>query len=414
MSYIDVEYYIETIKHPEEIAEKMAGIQSIGIQKNINKKVRKKLEKYSAIIKKIKLTGYKNKYELPTRVKNGKRVNCASVILSFPVRNFGGNIAQFLTTVAGEIFDLKELTALKVLDIKFTLDFIKFFKGPKFGLEGTRDIINAKRRPLFGAIIKPCVGLTAKEIAELAFNVALAGADFIKDDELLGDVSYNTIKQRAKAVSSGLKKAYEKTGKITMYAFNITDYPDKIFLLHDTVKKYGGKAIMYNVLAGGFPLLKKLAEYTELPIHCHRDFSVAILRSEYIGLTSNLFTKLVRICGGDMIQCGGIESSLYEKDEEVLKNFSACTEKLWHIKKALPVSSGGEWAGKLPVNLRKIKNSDFLFLCGSGIFDHPDGPFAGMKSIISAYRAIKKGIKLENFDCNALKKAIEYFGEVIY
>lgn len=414
MSYIDVEYYVETIINPYSLAEKMAGIQSVGVQKNISLKTEKKLRKHRAIVKEVKITGHKKRYELPTRVKTGLKVNCARLVLSFPVHNFGGNIAQFLTTIAGEIFDIQEITALKILDVKFTGDFLKFFKGPKFGIEGIRDIVKAKARPLFGAIIKPCVGLSPKEIAKLTFDVALAGADFIKDDELLSDVDFNRIKERAKAVGSGLKKAYEKTGKITMYAFNITDYPDKIFALHDTVKKYGGKAIMYNVLAGGFPLLKKLADYTELPIHCHRDFSVSVLRNKYIGLESYLFTKLVRICGGDMIQCGGIASSLYEKDEEVLKNFSACTEKLWHIKKALPVSSGGEWAGKLPVNLRKIKNNDFLFLCGSGIFDHPDGAFAGMQSIFSAYTAFKKGIKLENFNCNALKRAMKYFGEIIY
>ncbi len=414
MSYIDVEYYIETPENIEKAAEKMAGIQSVGILKNVPVIVKNKLSKYNAIIKEINKTGYKNKFELPTRMKNFKKVNCAKIILSFPIHNFGDNIAQFLTTIAGEIFDIKELTAIKVVDVKFTKDYLKFFKGPKFGIKGIRDIIKVKKRPFFGAIIKPCVGLSAKEISKLAYSVALAGADFIKDDELLGDVSYNTVKERVKAVSSGLKKVYEKTGKVTMYAFNITDYHDKIFMLHDIVKKYGGKAVMFNVLAGGFLLLKKLSEYTELPIHCHRDFSVAVIRSPYIGLTSNLFTKLVRICGGDMIQCGGIASSLYETDEEVLKNFSACTDNLFHIKKSLPVSSGGEWAGKLPVNLRKIKNNDFLFLCGSGVFDHPQGAFFGMKSIFSAYEAIRKGIKPEDFDCIALKNAIEYFGKVIY
>ncbi len=414
MSYIDVEYYIETIKNPEEMAEKMAGIQSIGILKNVSKSVKQRLQKHKALVKEVKITGYKKNYELPTCVKNNLKVNCAKVILSFPVFNFDGNIAQFLTTIAGEIFDLQEITALKVIDVKFTKDFLKFFKGPRFGLEGVKDIVKVKGRPLFGAIIKPCVGLTAREISKLAYDVALAGADFIKDDELLEDVGFNKIYKRVKAVSEGLKKVYEKTGKIVMYAFNITDYPDRVFMLHDIVKKYGGKAIMYNVLAGGFPLLKKLSEYTELPIHCHRDFSVAVFRSKYIGITSYLFTKLVRICGGDMIQCGGISSSIYEDDDEVLKSFSACTENLLHIKKALPVSSGGQWAGKLPVNLRKIKNNNFLYLCGSGVFDHPDGALSGMQSIISAYKAIKNGIKLENFNCKALKKAIEYFGRVIY
>jgi ribulose 1,5-bisphosphate carboxylase large subunit-like protein len=142
------------------------------------------------------------------------------------VENFGPKISMLLTTVAGDIYDMSELTAVKVLDIKFDDEYLAGFHGPKFGLEGCREIAGAFGRPLFGAITKPCVGLTPEEIAQLAYEVSKAGADFIKDDELLADAPYNRVIDRVKAVSAGLKRSFEETGKTTMYAFNVTDDPD--------------------------------------------------------------------------------------------------------------------------------------------------------------------------------------------
>lgn len=407
-------YYIETPFDACKIAALIAKMQSTGTWKEVTGETKKIINRHGAQVIRVKKIGTKKGYSLPTREPSGKRVTCAIVDISYPIINFGHNIAMLLSTTAGEIFDMAELTAVKLLDLDLPTSFLAGFQGPKFGLEGSKKITGAVNRPMFGAITKPCVGLTSKQIAQLAYEVSRAGADFIKDDELLADAPYNRLKDRVKAVVSGMKKAYEETGKVTMYAFNVTDDPDRALALHDIVKKHGGKAIMFNVLAGGLPLLKRLSEHSELPIHCHRDFSVASIRSNAIGITGPLFTKLTRLCGGDQIQCGGVGGYIFETDDEVLENIHACTAKFGKIKKSLPVSSGGEWAGKLPLNLRKIGNKDFMLLAGGGVFGHPDGGYAGMRSIIDAYKAVKAGVKLEKYDSVYLKRAIEEFGNVIY
>jgi len=412
--YLNVKYYIETPESIKKTADLIAKMQSTGTWAGVKQETKKLVKKFGAKVKDIRILKQTKKIHLPTRAKNKNKINCAEIIISYPWENFGKNIAMLISTVAGEIYDLSELTAIKVIDILFPYDYLKLFKGPKFGLSGSRDTVKAYNRPLFGAITKPCVGLSAKEIAKLAYEVSFAGIDFIKDDELLADASYNSITDRTREVSKALKSVYEKTGKITMYAFNITDNPDKVLKLHDIAVKNGARAIMFNVLTGGFNTLNMLAEHTKVPIHCHRDFAVSTFRSPYIGITSYVFTKLTRLAGGDQIQCGGISGYLYEEDDEVLKSFDACLENFGNIKQSLPVSSGGMWAGKLPVNLRKIKHNDFLFLSGGGVFGHPAGGFGGVKSILSAYEAIKNGKKLEESNCPYLKKAIQKFGKVEY
>jgi len=411
--YIDVKYYFETTVEPEKAAELIASVQSTGTWKKVAGETKELIEKFGAVVRDIKDLGEAKEPSLPVKGKFAG-IRRAEAVISYPHINFGSSIAMILSTVAGEAFDLNELTALKVIDIEFPEDYLKNFSGPKFGLEGCREIIGAHERPLFGAIVKPCVGLGASEIGELAASVAKAGADFIKDDELLCDPEYNRLKDRVESVSGALAGVYEETGKITMYAFNVTGGSMEPEAYHDIVKKHGGRAIMFNVLAGGFPALQKLSRHSNLPIHCHRDFAVTTFRSTKIGITSALFTKLTRLCGGDQVQCGGIGGNLYEEDEEVLESIRACTDKIGEIKPALPVSSGGMWAGKLPLNIRKNGNNDFLFLAGGGVFSHPKGGYGGMKSIIDAYQAFKQGVKLEDFDSAELKSAIEEFGEVLY
>ncbi|MEI7640314.1 MAG: RuBisCO large subunit C-terminal-like domain-containing protein [bacterium] len=412
MKNIRVKYFIQTPEDPRKIAQTMATMQSTGTWQKLDRETKKIVSRFGAKVYSVSKTAQRAG-ALPTKYKN-KRKNAAIVEIDYPYNNFGFNIPMLLTTVAGEIFDMQELLSVKLLDIEFPKEYLNKFQGPKFGLEGSRKIAGAYDRPLFGAITKPCVGITPKEIARLAYEVSCAGADFIKDDELLADAPYNRLKDRVKAVSAGLKKAYEETGKTTMYAFNVTDDPDKVLGLHDLVVKGGGRAIMFNVLAGGFGTLTMLSKHTQVPIHCHRDFSVAAIRSGHIGLSSALFTKLTRLCGADQIQCGGIDGYLYETDEEILENFKTCLAPLGKIKKVLPVSSGGEWAGKIPINMRKIKNSDYMFMAGGGVFGHPDGGYAGMRSLIIAYETWKNGKKLETSKDKTLKRAIEKFGKVVY
>ena len=99
-------------------------------------------------------------------------------------------------------------------------------------------------------------------MAELAYQGAKGGLDFIKDDELIADTTYNSLKDRVKAVTAALKRAEEETGEKTMYAFNITDRMDRIRELHDIVVEGGGNCVMINAATAGLEAMRELAEYT--------------------------------------------------------------------------------------------------------------------------------------------------------
>ena len=47
---------------------------------------------------------------------------------------------------------------------------IKSFRGPKYGIDGVRKLLNIKNRPLIGTIVKPKVGLSPEKHAEYAYK----------------------------------------------------------------------------------------------------------------------------------------------------------------------------------------------------------------------------------------------------
>ena len=76
---------------------------------------------------------------------------------------------------------------MRLLDVRLPREFLAAYRGPQFGVAGTRSLTGVYGRPLIGTIIKPSIGLTPEATAAQAAVLAEAGIDFIKDDELQAD-----------------------------------------------------------------------------------------------------------------------------------------------------------------------------------------------------------------------------------
>ncbi|MEE9474246.1 MAG: hypothetical protein V3V36_01090, partial [Candidatus Hydrothermarchaeaceae archaeon] len=72
------------------------------------------------------------------------------VKVAFPAENFGPVVPMLLTTVAGNLFEMGDFRNVKLLDLEFPEDFVREFKGPEFGIEGTKNALGVKGRPLVG------------------------------------------------------------------------------------------------------------------------------------------------------------------------------------------------------------------------------------------------------------------------
>jgi ribulose-bisphosphate carboxylase large chain len=108
----------------------------------------------------------------------------------------------------------------------------------------------------------------------------------------------------------------------------------------------------------------------------------------------------------------GLGGKFADFDADVIAAARDCLTPLAGDDAVMPAFSSGQWAGTLPVTCAATQSPDFLFLCGGGIIAHPDGPSAGVASLLAAWDAVRNGDDLETAAARApeLKRALAFFG----
>lgn len=126
-------------------------------------------------------------------------------------------------------------------------------------------------RPIVRTIIKPNVGLSPEETAELVEELVESGLDFIKNDELIPDPPYSPVKERVEALMDVIHRHKDETGEKVMYACNITGDVNEMRERHDVVKAASGNCIMVSMNSVGLAGFTTLRHHSDLPIHAHRN-----------------------------------------------------------------------------------------------------------------------------------------------
>lgn len=336
--------------------------------------------------------------------------------LSFPYEIFEpGNIPQYLSVIAGNLFGLGKLESVRLLDI----DIPKGLDGhgPKFGIEGVRKLVGTEksRRPHVGTIIKPKVGLNPKDTAEVAYQAAIGGVDLIKDDETLTDQKFCPLYSRLNAVMDALDRARDETGRQVLYAVNVTTGGDKIQEVAQNAVRNGANMLMVDVLTAGFSAVQCLAgdPAITVPIHVHRTMHGAMTRNPEHGIAMLPIAKLVRVCGGDQLHTGTVSGKMGGKAAEVLDINSALTCPAGKILPVFPVASGGLHPGKVSAEIATLGN-EIILQAGGGIHGHPDGTAAGARAMRQAVDAAIEGVSAGEYAKThpELRKALEKWGSV--
>lgn len=352
------------------------------------------------------------------------------VRIAYPLDLFDldAGISHMLSIVAGNLFGVSAVDNVRLLDIMLPRDYVRVFDGPKFGVEGVRKLIGTDRdpRPHLGTIIKPKVGLPPREFAKVAYEAALGGVDFVKDDETLTSQRFNPLEDRVTAVMEALDKARSETGRTVLYACDITSDYDRLFKHAETVLEHGGNCIMVDVLCVGFSGLKALAEdpSIKVPIHVHRALHAAMTRNPRHGIHMMVLAKLVRLAGGDQLHTGtavgkmekpgGVSDLLAEwRGVRAVRAINDMLRTRWlHLKTVMPVASGGIHPAIVPDNLEALGSPDLQINAGGGIHGHPWGSRAGAAAMRQAIEAYVNGVPLEEYAEShpELKEAIRHWG----
>ncbi|MDS0223560.1 ribulose-bisphosphate carboxylase large subunit family protein [Haloarcula sp. S1AR25-5A] len=417
MPRIQATYLIETPHAPSDAAEAIANEQSSGTFVDVSTETDDLTERHGARVEDVTVRATVDEpslpgAETPDNSSYAGSYTRATAQLSYPMENIGTSLPNLMTMVAGNLFVLKELSGVRLIDLSIPETFAAAQPGPQFGIEGTREVVGIKDRPIIGTIIKPSVGLSPEETAEIVETVVDAGVDFIKDDELIAGPSYSPVEERVEAVMDVINRHEAETGETVMYACNVTGDVDEMLRRHDAVKDAGGNCLMISLQSVGLAGVKRLREESDLPIHGHRNGWGAMSRCPLLGFSYEAWQKFWRLAGVDHLHVSGIRSKFYESDESVIASATECQTPIASQKPVMPVFSSGQWADQVQDTYEVLGNADLMYLAGGGILGHPDGPGAGVTHLKQAWEAAMQGVPLEEYaeTHEELRTAIEHYG----
>jgi ribulose-bisphosphate carboxylase large chain len=413
---IIAEYLVETPKNLTAAAESMAGEQSTGTFTRVPGETDELRERFAARVESIEPLEPVNAPSLPGAVipAGQAKFERGRVRISFSLENMGPNLPVILSTVAGNLFELRYLSGLRLLDLEFPAALAANFPGPQFGIEGTRRLTGVYDRPIIGTIVKPSIGLTPAATADLVGMLGEAGIDFVKDDELMANPSHSPLAERVKAVMHVVNELADRTGRKIMFAFNISDQLDRMLEHHDTVVAAGGSCVMVSINSVGIAAVDYLRRRASVPIHAHRNGWGMHTRHPALGMEFTAYQKIWRLAGVDQLHVNGLKNKFCEPDESVVRSIKACLAPMMGGYTVMPVVSSGQWGGQAPDTYRQTQTLDLMYLAGGGILAHPGGPAAGVMALRQAWEAAASGVELAEFarSHRELAQSIEFYGRV--
>ncbi|WPU91888.1 ribulose-bisphosphate carboxylase large subunit family protein [Mucilaginibacter sabulilitoris] len=392
MERITGKYFIETPFDVENAAQVLAGEQSSGTFIAVPGETEELKARFAARVESITHLETVNSPAIPGASSKHNLYHRANIEVSWSVENFGYNLPVLISTLQGNLYELTQFTGLKLMDIELPESYSNHFRGPRFGIEGCRQLTQVYKRPLIGTIIKPSIGMTPAQTAQLVQVLAEAGIDFIKDDELLSKSANSSFNDRVDAVMKVINNHADKTGKKVMYAFNISDEIDTMLRRYEYVINAGGTCAMLSLNSVGLAGVKKICDQRELAIHGHRNGWGMLNRHPLLGIEFPAYQKLWRLAGVDQIHVNGIQNKFWESDDSVVRSIEACLKPLANGTTALPVVSSGQWGGQAFETYRRTNTTDLLYMAGGGIMAHPDGPGGGVVALQQAWKGAVDGL----------------------
>lgn len=382
------------------------------------------------------------------------------VWIAYPWRLFDrdGNVQNILTYIVGNVLGMKEVSAIKLLDVWFPPAFLEQYDGPSYTLDDMRKYLDVFNRPILGTIVKPKMGLTSAEYAEVCYDFWKGGGDFVKNDEPQANQDFCPYNKMVEHVKKAMDKAVKETGKKKVHSFNVSaaDFDtmiERCEMIKNAGFEEGSYAFLIDGITAGWMAVQTLRRrYPNVFIHFHRAGHGAFTRPENpIGMSVLVLSKFARLAGASGIHTGtaGVGKMSGDPKEDItsahnilgfkkqghifnqswgkipdhdkdsikiskmdLAHHVILEDDDWRgVKKCCPIISGGLNPTSLKPFIDFMGNVDFITTMGAGCHAHPKGTQAGARALVQACEAYTKKIPIEKYAKNhiELKEAIEFF-----
>lgn len=297
--------------------------------------------------------------------------SCFEVVISYANEASGMELPQLLNVVFGNI---SFTPGVRVERLELPPGLANAFRGPRFGRQGVRDLMGVYDRPLTSTALKP-MGLSAGQMAEMAYRCALGGIDIVKDDHSLSDQDYCPFRERISRCVEAVAKANRQTDYRCLYfpciSGRMEEFHQKVAFARDA----GADGLMIMPAFSGLDTLRLVAEddAVGLPVIFHPGFLGTYRRSGEFGLSPFvLHGQLSRLMGADISIFPHYGGRFAPPQEECQLALDGTSVPMHHIKANLPSPAGGVRPEHFP-DMRDFYGRDAIFLVASNLHRHgPD------------------------------------------
>jgi ribulose-bisphosphate carboxylase large chain len=283
--------------------------------------------------------------------------------ISYAAEIAAGEFTQFLNVVFGNI-SIKRGIQVAAVDPGADMDAV--LKGPRFGVEGLREILGVRDRPLVFSAIKP-MGLSAKDMADLAKNFALGGVDLIKDDHGLSNQAFAPFEERIKRCAGAVAEANAKTGTRTLYLPNITSPFEQLLDKALRARELGAGGLIMSPGLTGIDALRAVSGRAGIPVFAHPAFLGSYAVNPNGISCPVVFGTIMRLAGADATIFPNYGGRFPLSRDECLSIAAACRAELGGRRSIFPCPAGGMELGKIGGMIESY-GKDTLILIGGGLF----------------------------------------------
>lgn len=318
-----------------------------------------------------------------------------------------GSVANLTSSIIGNVFGFKPLSALRLEDMRIPVSYIKTFQGPAHGIVMEREHLNKYGRPLLGATVKPKLGLSARNYGRVIYEACKGGLDFTKDDENINSQPFMRWRDRFLFSMEGVNRAMAETGEVKGHFLNVTAATmEDMYERAEFAKELGSVVVMID-LTVGYTAMQSMAHWARrngVLLHLHRAGHSTFTRQKTHGVSFRVLAKWCRLIGVDHLHAGTVVGKL-EGDPATTRGFydtmredyvptnpanGIFFDQHWaSMPGVLPVASGGIHAGQMH-QLLDLFGDDVILQFGGGTVGHPLGIAAGAEANRVALEAVVK------------------------
>jgi ribulose 1,5-bisphosphate carboxylase large subunit-like protein len=338
---------------------------------------------------------------------NGKEgVESGIMTIAYPFRFFDKrgdgkvSLAQFLISIASEPYSAFSFyQGARIVDMKLPPVMERQFPGQSWPHSRVRDYLKlAAGEPIIGTIVKPKAGLTPEIFSHSVVEAAKAGARFTKADENM----HLTLKEIPRYVGRVVKdltaagfdlgKSVRPKGKRFLFAPHITCDHDMLMDYAGAAVEAGANALMFSpYYAGGFLKMSEIVREFDVPVYAHTAGMNVMTGALNWGIDPRVMYTLSARFGAAFMQLTTKGGYLKPNDDEKAGILESLRDNGLDGDNGMTLAiAGGLGADNIGYNIQQLGAKGRMFLAGSSVYGHPDGPSSGVKAILLAHRAYRE------------------------